>query len=210
MPISSCIFCCFSTQSYLKDQWEAWRNIPWNNVWRTSPQQCHTCLRRASAYNSYHCNAGLEPTQSIYRLKNSDMLYTLQETWGFFHNSVTANPSALGCDNVLCCVALRLPIFRKTECLHIQVIQTFETSRHTQHHCAFTQILLLSLWLMLSGMNCWQNLPARYGFDMNLHSRWQHQQGGIPAVCLTVEMQTNQQCMQPVLKLRYSARKASA
>ena len=104
MSVFPCTFCCFFTQSYLKDQWEAWRNIPWNSILRTNPRQCHTCLHRASAYSSYHCNAGLEPTQKKCRLKNNEMLYTLHEIWGFFHYSVVIeNPSPLGCDNVLCC-----------------------------------------------------------------------------------------------------------
>ena len=120
-------------------------------------------------------------------------------------------------DVTMYCVVLRLPIFRQTDCLHVQVLRTFETLGNTQQHsvtsqktCTFTQILLLSLCLMLSGMNCWQNLPARYGIDMNLHSRWDHQQGGIPPVWMTLERKTNQQCMQPVLKWLCFARKASA
>jgi hypothetical protein len=47
-------------------------------------------------------------------------------------------------DVTLYCVVLHLPIFRKTECLHIQVLKTFETLGHTQHIvplCLYTNLV---------------------------------------------------------------------
>jgi hypothetical protein len=66
------------TQSYLKDQWEARRNIPWNNIWRTDAQRCHTGSRTASACSSCRCDAGLGPTEEV---QVKEQLHAAHITW---------------------------------------------------------------------------------------------------------------------------------